>query len=85
MTKTATIADFGSHLADYLADVQRGDEVLVMRESVAVARLVPIPEEKIKKQNRTKLGCGIGTVKILGPLDEPLIPESDWEMLRGDE
>ena len=48
MTKTATIADFGSHLADYLADVQRGDEVLVMRESVAVARLVPIPGEKIK-------------------------------------
>ena len=81
MTKTATIADFGSHLADYLADVQRGDEVVVTNESVPVARLVPVPAKK----NRTVLGGGIGTVKILGPLDEPLIPTGDWEMLRGDE
>lgn len=78
MTKTATIADFGSHLADYLADVQRGDEVVVTNESVPVAKLVPVPARK----NRTVLGSGRGTGQILGPLDEPLIPESDWEMLR---
>lgn len=78
MTKTATIADFGSHLAEYLAAVQRGDEVVVTDQTGPVAKMVPVPPKK----NRTKLGCGIGTGKILGPLDEPLIPESDWEMLR---
>ncbi len=79
MTKTATIADFGSHLAEYLADVQRGDEVVLTKESVPVAKLVPMAE----KRNRTKFGCGTGTGKILGPLDEPLIPEGDWDMLTG--
>ncbi len=78
MTKTADIAEFESHVQQYLADVQHGDEVVVVRESVAVAKLVPVGEKK----NRTVLGCGRGTGKILGPLDEPMIPESDWEMLR---
>jgi len=78
MTKTATIAEFGSHLAEHLAAVQRGDEVVVTNESVPVAKLVPVPVKK----NRTVLGSGRGTGQILGPLDEPLIPESDWEMLR---
>ena len=78
MTKTATIADFGSHLAEHLAAVQRGDEVVVTNESVPVAKLVPVTVQK----NRTVLGSGRGTAQILGPLDEPLIPEEDWEMLR---
>ena len=42
MTKTATIADFGSHLAEYLADVQRGDEVLFVQ--VLLIRFQIIPE-----------------------------------------
>ena len=79
MTKTATIADFGSHLADYLADVQRGDEVVLTQESVPVARLVPMAE----RRTRAKFGSGTGTGKSLGPLVEPLIPESDWDMLTG--
>lgn len=80
MTKTATIAEFGSHLAEHLAAVQRGDEVVVTNENVPVAKLVPVPAPV--KKNRTVLGSGRGTAQILGPLDEPLIPEEDWEMLR---
>ena len=52
--------------------------MVVTDQTGPVAKMVPVPPKK----NRTKLGCGIGTGKILGPLDEPLIPESDWEMLR---
>ena len=79
MTKTATIADFGSHLAEYLAAVQRGDEVVVTDQTGPVAKVVPVQ----LKKNRTVLGSGRGTAQILGPLDEPLIPEEDWEMLGG--
>ena len=82
MTKTATIAEFGNHLAEHLAAVQRGDEVVVTNESVPVAKLVPVPVPVPVKKNRTVLGSGRGTGQILGSLDEPLIPESDWEMLR---
>lgn len=79
MTKTATIAEFGSHLAEHLAAVQRGDEVVVLKESQPVAKLVPVAEQRV----RAKFGSGTGTGKILGPVDEPLMPEGDWDMLTG--
>ena len=79
MTKTATIAEFRSHLAEHLAAVQRGDEVVVLKETVPVAKLVPVA----RAQTRAKFGSGTGTGKILGPVDEPLIPEGDWDMLTG--
>lgn len=40
---------------------------------VPVALLVPVGAEK--SGNRTKPGCGLGTVQTMGDLTEPLIPE----------
>lgn len=76
--KIANIADFKNRLSRYLAAVERGEEVEVRKRNVPVARVVPVSR---KPKNRTSLGCGRGSVVIKGDLTEPLMPESDWDML----
>jgi len=80
--KRANVADFKNHLSAYLAAVEQGEEVEVRKRNVPDARLVPIKREK---PNRTRLGCGRGTVTVRGDLTEPMIPEADWDMLRDQE
>jgi len=75
--KIANIADLKNNLSDYLSDVAKGEEIVVCKRNVPVARITGIGP----KPNTTRIGSGIGTGRILGPIDEPLIPESDWQML----
>jgi prevent-host-death family protein len=77
--KTTNIAHLREKMAEYIVDVQNGEEIEVRKRNVPIARIVPV---KAKKRNKTKLGSGIGTGKILGSLTDPCIPEADWEMLR---
>ena len=77
--KIANIADFKNNLSRFLADVEHGEMIEVRKRNVPVARVVPIPG---KPRNKTRLGIGKGTVQVLCDLTEPMIPESDWEMLR---
>lgn len=77
--KTANIAEFKNGLSGYLAAVERGEEVEICRHNKPLARLVPLVR---RRKNRTKLDSMKGSVRILGSLTEPMIPESDWEMLR---
>jgi len=76
--KMANIAEFKNNLSRFIAAVEAGEEVEIRRRNLPIARVVPV---RTAKGNRTQLGCGKGTVKILGDLTEPLIPEDDWEML----
>ncbi len=76
--KTANIAEFKSSLSRFIAEVERGEEIEIRRRNLPIARVVPIPSSQ---RNETKLGAGRGTAKTLGDLTEPLIPESDWQML----
>ena len=77
--KTANVAELKNGLSGFLAAVERGESIEVCRHNRPVARLVPI---ETPRRNRTKFGFAKDTCKILGSLTEPLIPESDWEMLR---
>jgi len=76
--KLANIAEFKNNLSRFLAAVEQGEEVEIRRRNLPIARVVPVPG---RRQNRTRLGCGAGTARVVGDLAEPLIPESDWEML----
>jgi prevent-host-death family protein len=80
--KTANIAEFKNSLSQFIADVERGEEIEIRRRNLPIARVVPIPAGR---QNETKLGLGQGTAKVRGDLTEPLIPETHWEMLENDE
>jgi prevent-host-death family protein len=80
--KTANIAEFKNSLSQFMADVERGEEIEIRRRNLPIARVVPVPASG---RNETKLGVGRGTVQIRGDLTEPLIAETDWEMLDNDE
>ncbi|MEN8162565.1 MAG: type II toxin-antitoxin system prevent-host-death family antitoxin [Acidobacteriota bacterium] len=79
--KVANIAEFKNSLSSYLAAVELGEEVEIRKRNIPIARVVPAQKQR---KNETVLGCGRGSVKIMGDLTEPLIPENDWEMLQGD-
>ncbi len=76
--KAANIADFKNHLSRYLSLVERGEEIEVRKRNVPIARVVPVLKPK---KNQTVLGCGTGSVRIIGDLTEPLIPIENWNML----
>ena len=77
--KDANIADLKNNLSRYLAYVEKGGSVRICKRNVPIARLTPLKREN--QVNRTKLGCGLGTVTISADITEPLIPEESWEML----
>jgi len=78
--KIANIAEFKNRISEYLSAVESGEEIEVRKRNVPIARVVPITSEKT---NKTVLGCGKGTGRILGDVTKPFIPERDWEMLGG--
>ncbi len=78
--KVANIAELKNNLSSYLASVEEGEEVEVRRRNVPVARIIPVTSQG---KNRTALGCGRGSARIIGDPTEPVIPEEDWEMLGG--
>jgi prevent-host-death family protein len=79
--KTANVAELKNRLSEFLAYVEAGEEVEICKRNIPIARVVPVPAKHV---NQTKIGCGKGTVKILGDLTEPQIPLTDWDMLRDD-
>ena len=75
--KVTNITEFKTNLSRFLALVEKGEAVEIRKRNVPIARVTPLPSQK---KNRTKLGCGQGSVRITGDLTEPLIPITHWEM-----
>ena len=76
--KIANIAEFKNKLSEYLSMVDQGEEIEVRKYNIPIARVIPV--HRVDK-NKTKLGCGRGSVKINGDLTEPFIPVGSWQML----
>ena len=77
--KIANIAELKNHLSAFLSLVEAGEEIEVRKRNIPIAKVIPIIK---KKSNKTVLGCGKGSVKIIGDLTESMISEKDWEMLQ---
>jgi antitoxin (DNA-binding transcriptional repressor) of toxin-antitoxin stability system len=82
--KQANVAEIKQHLSDYLKEVEAGNDVGICRRNVLVARLTAVPNDQ-PAINKTRLGCGRGTVTFMADLTEPLISPSDWNMFDGGE
>lgn len=76
--KTVNIGQLKDNLSKFLGFVEKGEAVTICKRNIPVAKLVPNGPRKTG--NRTKLGCGMGTVKVAGDLTEPMIPEDSWDM-----
>jgi len=79
--KTVSVAELKKHLSSFLVLAQQGEEIEVLKRNIPVAHLIGIPHNSV---NRTRLGCGQGTGRILGDLTESLLPPEHWNMLRGE-
>jgi prevent-host-death family protein len=79
--KIANIAEFKNKISEYLSAVEKGEEIEVRKRNIPIARVLPVPKEI---QNRTVLGCGKGTGRIVGDITAPLMPEDNWKMLQDD-
>lgn len=79
--KTASVAELKKHLSSFLVMAQAGEDIEVLKRNVPVAHLRGIPRAA---RNKTRLGCGKGTGRILGDLTESLLPPERWNMLRGE-
>lgn len=79
--KTANIAEFKSHLSEYIQCVEGGESVQICKRNVAVAVLTPARQHLVR--NKTVLGCGKGSVQVMGDLTEPAISPESWNMMKG--
>jgi prevent-host-death family protein len=80
MTHQVNIAELKNRLSEYLEKVEQGDDIVICKRNVPVAKVEGIPT----KENRSLPGWDRGRIRVLGDLEGPLIPEEDWNMLRDD-
>ena len=78
--KTANIGELKNNLSKFIAFVEQGETVAICKRNIPVA--IMMPHHARKRENRTKLGCGLNTVKVDGDLTMPMIPEDSWDMHR---
>jgi antitoxin (DNA-binding transcriptional repressor) of toxin-antitoxin stability system len=76
--KTVDIGQLKDNPSKFIRYVEKGEAITICKRNIPIASLVPHCSRKTG--NRTKLGCGMGTVQVGGDLTEPLIPESSWDM-----
>ncbi|MCF8080231.1 MAG: type II toxin-antitoxin system prevent-host-death family antitoxin [Desulfobacterales bacterium] len=77
--KQANIGELKNNLSKFISIVEQGETIEIRKRNVPIALLVP--HGIGHAGNRTKLGCGLGTVQVNVDLTEPLIPEKSWDML----
>ena len=80
--KSTNIAEFKDHLGKYLAIVEQGEAVQLCRRNIPLAMIIPSRRETTV--NKTRLGCGEGSVLIETDLTEPVFSPEDWSMLHGE-
>jgi antitoxin (DNA-binding transcriptional repressor) of toxin-antitoxin stability system len=68
MTKV-TPDEAGARLPELIESAKRGEEVVIVREKIAVARLVPVEREPDK---RPRLGTAAGQVWMSDDFDAPV-------------
>jgi len=76
--KTANISELKSRLSSYLADVQRGEEIIVRDRNRPVARLAPLTTARGGDAEEAALVAS-GVLRL--PLDEKL-PPAFWTKSR---
>jgi prevent-host-death family protein len=70
---TVSVHEAKTHLSRLLQRVEAGEEVVIARGGVPVARLVPISDDR----PRPRLGTWAGAIHGSEDFDEPL-PDEDW-------
>ena len=78
--KMVNIAEFKTHISKYIAAVENGEEVLIARRNIPVARIVL--NGRPAGRNRTRLGALAHTVVKIGDVVSPAFATSEWGALK---
>ena len=78
--KMVNIAEFKTHFSKYIAAVEKGEEVLIAKRNIPVARIVPNGQPAAR--NRTRLGVLAHTVVKIGDVVMPAFATSEWDVLK---
>ena len=80
MYKPINVADLKDRLSEHLQAVEGGQDLVICRRNIPIARLTAIPV----RRNTTKLGFDAGKLQLLGDVTGPAAPAGDWNALRAD-
>lgn len=78
--KVANIKEVKDRLSRFVEAASRGEEVVICRQNMPVARLVALESPP---ENHTRLGWAKGEGAIHDDLQGAFIPEDDWHLLGG--
>jgi len=81
MYKPINVADLKNRLSEHLEAVEAGQELIICRRNVPIARLTAMP----MRRNTTQLGFDAGKIRLLGDIVGPATAASDWNALRDDQ
>lgn len=73
--KKVNIGQLKDNLSKFLSFVEKGQAIAICKRNIPIALLVPHGPRKTG--NRTKLGCGIGTVQIKEDLLKKICEHSE--------
>ncbi len=72
--KTFEITKLSENLIDLLSDIQNQTEVLLIREGLPLAKVMPLP---VEQPVTPKVGLNYGAMVMSDDFDEPL-PDAFW-------
>ena len=76
--RTMAASDFKARCLKVMDEVQtRREGVLITKKGRPVARIAPADRPR-----KDIFGCLKGVVQIIGDIESPVVPASDWEQTR---
>ncbi len=80
--KKYNVSEAKAKFSAVMEAVESGEYVTLCKRNKVIATLVPCGTSSKPVKHCTKIGWAKSQVKILGDIEKPAIPESDWEMLQ---
>lgn len=81
--KALNVSEAKTHFSSVVEQVEQGEVVLICKRNVPVAKLSAFHVVDPLAKHHTEIGWAKGTgVRIHGDLTGPVLPESDWDMLK---
>lgn len=74
------VSEAKAKFAAVVERVEKGEEILLCRRNLPVAKIVPAGPIEDERRHRTRIDWAKDSVRLHGDLNEPAIAETTWEM-----
>ncbi len=81
--KIMNVGEAKAHFSSVVEHVMAGESICISKRNVPVAQIIPLSGGASRKRHHTRVGWAKESgVVILGDLTEPVLPETEWDMLK---